>query len=279
MTTQIKTTAVLYHANCPDGFTGAWVARKKFGDSAVYIPVKHNEAYPEEIHGLDVVMVDFCYPKDITEEIQKNVKSLTVIDHHISNKDVVLSVENNLFDNNHSGAVLAWKYFFPDENIPKILAYVEDNDLWNFELAKSKEINSAISSYDFESEIWDSIISECETNTGFEKYVKEGVVLLRKLEKTVQIGVERSEEIEFEGYRCLVSNSSTAVSHIGNALVKKMPPIGIIWSRVEGKIIVSLRSDGTVDVSEIAKKYGGGGHKCASGFSIKQNYFLDFLIK
>jgi phosphoesterase RecJ-like protein len=30
--------------------------------------------------------------------------------------------------------------------------------------------------------------------------------------------------------------------------------------------MISLRSDGTVDVSEIAKKYGGGGHIKAAGF-------------
>ena len=34
-------------------------------------------------------------------------------------------------------------------------------------------------------------------------------------------------------------------------------------------ITVSLRSDGSVDVSKLAKKYGGGGHKAAAGFSFK----------
>jgi phosphoesterase RecJ-like protein len=32
---------------------------------------------------------------------------------------------------------------------------------------------------------------------------------------------------------------------------------------------VSLRSDGTVDVSSIASTFGGGGHYSAAGFSIK----------
>src|SRR3989338_9515798 len=42
-------TAILYHANCPDGFGGAYAAWKKFGDSAEYIPVKHGKPIPENL--------------------------------------------------------------------------------------------------------------------------------------------------------------------------------------------------------------------------------------
>ena len=33
----------------------------------------------------------------------------------------------------------------------------------------------------------------------------------------------------------------------------------------------SLRSDGSVDVNAIAKKFGGGGHLQAAGFTLEQN--------
>jgi phosphoesterase RecJ-like protein len=36
----------------------------------------------------------------------------------------------------------------------------------------------------------------------------------------------------------------------------------------DGKIKVSLRSNGNVDVYEIAKTYGGGGHRMASGMAL-----------
>jgi len=36
----------------------------------------------------------------------------------------------------------------------------------------------------------------------------------------------------------------------------------------DGRVKVSLRSNGTVDVYEIAKHYGGGGHRMASGMSV-----------
>ncbi len=36
---------------------------------------------------------------------------------------------------------------------------------------------------------------------------------------------------------------------------------------LEGRVRISLRSKGAVNVSEIAERFGGGGHGCASGFS------------
>ena len=38
--------SVLYHADCPDGFGGAYAAWKKFGDTAEYIPVKYGRTPP-----------------------------------------------------------------------------------------------------------------------------------------------------------------------------------------------------------------------------------------
>ncbi len=56
----------------------------------------------------------------------------------------------------------------------------------------------------------------------------------------------------------------------------QMPPIAIIWSRRGKKVIVSLRSDGSVDVAKIAQMYGGGGHAVAAGFSWEVDTFLAF---
>jgi phosphoesterase RecJ-like protein len=36
----------------------------------------------------------------------------------------------------------------------------------------------------------------------------------------------------------------------------------------DGRFRVSLRSKGSIDVSEVAERFGGGGHNCASGLSL-----------
>jgi len=97
--------------------------------------------------------------------------------------------------------------------------------------------------------------------------------------KVIEDLVSRAKETAFEGYKALIIETPVFHSEVGNALAQKLPPIGIVWVQKNGKISVSLRSDGTVDVSKLAEKYGGGGHKSASGFVLDTREELDRLFK
>ena len=80
--------------------------------------------------------------------------------------------------------------------------------------------------------------------------------------------VKHAQKVEFEGYQVYAVNVTHPIkSFVSVALREKFPPFSIAWFQEDDMIHVSLRSDGSVDVSEIAKKYGGGGHKAAAGFS------------
>ena len=264
---------VLYHAECPDGLGAAWVARKKFGSRARYIPVYHQTPPPDGLEGKKVYTLDFAYPEPITKALLKTVASLTIIDHHISNKDVVKMASDNLFSLDHSGAVLAWRYFYPGKKVPKLLLHIEDTDLWWFRIKHTRELVELVQSYPLELPAFDKLVKGCERKETYKQYVLEGKAIVRFSEREVAKAVRNAEEITFEGYRCLMANSAAQSSYIGNALVKKLPPIGLIWSRRGTKIVVSLRSDGTVDVAKIAQKYGGGGHQATAGFSFEQEDF------
>ena len=45
-----------------------------------------------------------------------------------------------------------------------------------------------------------------------------------------------------------------------------------VFMREDDDYRISLRSNGMVNVNEIAKKFGGGGHKMAAGIKIKGNF-------
>jgi len=271
-----KDVAVLYHADCPDGFGAAWAAWKKFKGRALYIPVHHNGLPPSEIEGRNVYTVDFAYPVPEMKKILKKVKSLTVIDHHVTNKDSVKLATNRLFDLKHSGATLSWMYFHKGKRIPKLLLHIEDMDLWNFKMRFTKEFVEYICSYPFEFRLWDKIAVGCENPHIFKTYILEGGAILRSMYNDIKKIVQNAEFVKFEGYKCLMANAGLHTSYVGHELVKQCPPIGIIWSRRGDKIVVSLRSNGKVDVAKLAQKYGGGGHKAASGFSFNVKHFLKF---
>ena len=134
-----KEIAILYHGGCPDGFGGAYAAWKKFGDAADYIPLKHGKPAPENLDGKDLYFIDFCYPQLIMDQLAKLAKSITVLDHHEGVRDVATKFPG-VFDINHSGATIAWNYFHPDTSTPMLLKYVEDGDLYRFDLPNSREI-------------------------------------------------------------------------------------------------------------------------------------------
>ena len=90
--------------------------------------------------------------------------------------------------------------------------------------------------------------------------------------------IKDADKAVFNGYKTLVVNSPIWNSEIGHILADKLPPIGIIWFQRNGRICVSLRSNGKVDVSELAKRYGGGGHKAAAGFDVDAKNGLPWKI-
>lgn len=273
-----KRIAVLYHADCTDGFGAAWAAWKKLGNEAMYIAVPpSNRVVPEAARGKDVYTLDYAFPQDVIPHIRKEIASLTVIDHHITNKNSAENADEQLFDIGHSGAVLSWKFFHPRLPVPKLLKYIEDYDLWKFRFKNTRAVGEALSLYAMNFKIWDAIIEDFD-NGKEKKYGEEGNVLIRSMERRIGRLIGFGEKYVFEGYPALMVNSSFYVSEIGHSIVKHGTPLAIIWSRREGKVVVSLRSDGrTVNVAELAERYGGGGHPAAAGFSFEVKDFLKLV--
>lgn len=273
---EAKDVAIVYDADCPDGFGGAWAAWKIFGDEATYIPGHYGEDKGDELEGEHVYFIDFCYEKEEIVALRPKVKSMTLIDHHKSREDMVEMKEfdDTLFSVENSGAVLAWQYFHGEQSVPQILLHVEDLDLWAWKLDDTASVMAMLSSYPFSFLVWEDIISAFVKGGALkERYMAEGAALVRKRDMNVARVVDDAEEVVFEGVRCLLANSRGDVSHVGAALVQKMPPIGIIWSRRDQQLICSLRSDGSVDVSKLAEKHGGGGHAAAAAFRIHDPEF------
>ena len=264
---------VLYHNNCPDGFGAAWAAWKKFGNKAEYIGVNHQEPPPKGLYGKDIYLVDFCYGADETRRMQKIARSLAIIDHHISRKDIVLSVPQHRYAVNRSGSVLAWQYFHLAQNVPTLLKYVEDIDLWKFKLSQTHELVAYLDMHlEHSFKIFDIMAHKFENKKIRNQCAHEGRIILQYQKVLIDDAMKNSAEfVKFFGYTVLAANSPFIHSEIGNALAKKHGPFGIVWSKKYNKIIVSLRSMGNFDVSKIASRYGGGGHKNAAGFSFADN--------
>ncbi len=259
---------VLYHANCVDGFTAAYAAWKKFGAAAEYIPVQHQTPPPDGLAGKEIYTVDFTYKAPIMQKLMKENRRVTSIDHHVSSQKVTESTYKPLYALNHSGAVLAWNYFHPKKKTPFLSRYVEDMDLWKFKLPHTKEIIAYLDLFDFDFATWDQLMREFENPSKRKKMIRDGGLVLRHEDRLVaRLAANNAEYVRLAGRTMLSVNSPLFHSEVGAALLKKLPPMALIWSRKNGMITVSLRSNGSVDVSKIAARFGGGGHKAAAGFA------------
>jgi len=257
---------IFYHHNCLDGFGSAWAAWKKLKDKAEYHGVSYFNFSFEGIKNKKVYFLDVSPSLKNIEILKRNNNQLVIIDHHISTENKLEMFDESLFSLDSSSSILAFKYFFPDKKPPKILTYINDIDLWKFEVPFSREITLALKIMSFDFEEWDRIAGEIEKIKSRKKYIKIGEVINNHQDYLIEDIVSNARLVKMEGWEILAANSPVLASEVGNALVKKCPPMGIICFEGSDHKRVSLRSNGEVDVSKIAEKYGGGGHKGAAAF-------------
>lgn len=263
-----KKIVVFYHAECTDGFTAAWVAWKKFGEKVKYIGLNPSEV-PLPVHGKRIFTLDMSFSEPVTRELMRD-NQLTSIDHHISNKAVTLSTFEPSYALDHSGCVLAWRYFHHDKPIPKFLQYVEDVDLWEKKIPHALALYSFLEMDNFSFKRWSKIITDFEDKTKRQKILELGKLLQKHEDELIKYDIEKMAKlVRFDGYIVYTINTTRDSSAVGARLAHMKGPFAIVWKEYKDGIVgVSLRGNGGVDCSKIAAKYGGGGHKSSAAFTL-----------
>jgi nanoRNase/pAp phosphatase (c-di-AMP/oligoRNAs hydrolase) len=265
-------THVLYHKACPDGFASAYVAWTKLGDNVKYLPVSYNDPPPNIKNG-KVLVCDFSFKEKATKKLIKNNEVFFNIDHHITAVDNLNNIDDKYkyFDMNHSGAILTWKYFYPDIEPPIFLNYIEDYDLWKFEFEETKAFNAVTKQIPFSFYKWDKFKDEKYLN----KLIKKGKIIIDYQNSIINYQLKhiciRRQNINDNSYKIAYLNTNHLINEIANKAVLDLDcDFCVIYSYDESNNLTrfSLRScDNKVNVSTIAKLLKGGGHRNASGLS------------
>jgi oligoribonuclease NrnB/cAMP/cGMP phosphodiesterase (DHH superfamily) len=277
---------VIYHNPCPDGFTSCTIAKmffEKKGKNIEYIGLSHsNSNYVElydKIKDKNVLICDFSFKREITNKILKFAKNILIIDHHLSALKELQDLDPiyKIFDMEHCGAYLVWKYFYPNTDVPLFVKYVEDNDIWLKAMPNTLEVTAYIASLEFEYEQYAEYI--LDENKIFTTAIPIGQILLKQSQKQIDNALTKStvKMIEFQNniYFVGVCNSTNNTNEVGNKMLLKYPYIdfSIIYSSFDTSNSISFRSDDTrANVSVISTKCGGGGHRNASGCLLYDKY-------
>lgn len=267
-----KDIVVLYHGHCVDGFGAALAAWKKFGNEAEYIPVRHGHAAPEGLTGHEVYLLDFAYNTiEQMDAVRAGTKRFVVLDHHEGPRAAIESVPEHVYDKDRSGATLAWSYFHPGTPVPKLLQFIEDGDLYRHALPETRDVFSVLSVLPHNFHEWDAILAQLEDPAGREKFMEKARIYTEYFLHLANVAIGAAKLVRFEGYECYFANSHpsmTMKSYIGHELAKKKGPIALIVSAHPDGFGVSIRGDGTVNVADIAAKFGSSGHPNSAGFFI-----------
>ena len=279
----------IYHSKDTDGHFSGAVLKYKYPDIELR-GWDYKDEVPsfETMDGFDeIILIDVTFPFDILQELGTKTK-LTVIDHHVSFKKQVDNhlqighdvVTDNLkyitfeyiYDDKLSACELGFKYYFG--YIPPIVELVGKYDTWRangtdewdtvvlpmkYYLYGKVNKPDDVKNYWFDKysgDIVDSMLEIGESIMEYERKMDES--------KTNSYAFER----EAYGLRALCINtnfmsSETMITKFDNSKHDVM--IGFAYNGNNWG--VSLRSVGDkVDVSQIARERGGGGHSQSAGF-------------
>lgn len=271
---------VIYHHPCCDGMGCKFCAKTYFSTkypdkNVIYYPTSHYKP-PPDVTGKNVLICDFSYKKDILLDMISKANSLLILDHHKSAEKELEDIDDvyKVFDMNHSGAVLTWKYFFPDKEIPLMIKYIEDRDIWAKRLPNTDAFASWFHTLPLEFEVYDQYLDDAY----FQKMIDTKGLSYYELnehyiENCMNYVSPKFMKIGNKYYFVAYVNSTILKSDIGNRVFGRYPLVDFsaIYSINDwtDSTSFSLRSTNErADVSTIASSMGGGGHRNAAGMGV-----------
>ena len=275
-----------------------------------YQSINYGKAFPFDIikPNEQIWIVDYSIEPEEMDRLLSITKNVTWIDHHKTAIEKYAGYKHDIRGvrrDGEAGCVLTWKYIhwytsrgegeidlkknksnvFP---VARMIELVGDRDVWTWKFKETtRNFFSGSQLHDTgpDSDFWWKCMDH-ETpilplpNTGNISAREKGIEFWNQLlldgeniekyksQTDESISSTIGYKIKFEGYDCFACNRARVSSdRFGNRdseydILLPHYHDGKQWT-------ISLYSK-NIDVSEIAKKYGGGGHKGASGFQCKR---------
>jgi len=288
-------TNVIYHRSDFDGLFCQAIAKKFLGDNANYYGLEYGDPLPP-IDDSPLFILDFSVPEYM------NHPRLTWIDHHKTAIEKFGSKQGFQLDG-VAACRLAWQYFtiegkqkdsddasqwpkrpekqdFIDRIVlePWSVRLAGEYDVWD-----KRDPNAELFQHGLRSEDLDWIRLLNDDDTYIYRLLEQGKALqYSKSKENASIIKEIGFTIQWEGLTFLCCNAARYNSLLFTAglLENHDACFGFKWTGKDWSIsLYHAPGKEHHDLSIIASKYGGGGHKGACGFRTKELPFLIQVLK
>ena len=286
-----------YHNDADGKCAGFWVANSavmenletpiEFVEMSYEKPFPMNTINPNE----RVYIVDYSISPDEMRELLQITMDVTWIDHHKTSIEKYDGFEYDIRGLRYDGiaaCMLTYCYLncmtyggignvLPfnismTKDAPMFTKIIADWDVWKFDYGdNTRKFITAFNSYDFhpESKEWDKFFYTgfCNDPTFETELLEEGAAMIKYRDGWAKSYLERfGFETEFEGLKCFAVNLGNCNSEYFKSLPEGKYDAFMPFAFNGEKWTVSMYST-TYDISDICKKYGGGGHAKAAGFT------------
>lgn len=269
----------IMHHNDADGRCAAAIVSRLWDSKSdlKFIELDYNMEVPVPSGADDVeriYIVDFSVKPDVMEKLLARGIALRWIDHHKSAQNYPYQYVPGLrdFKDKHlSGCELTWQYLFPDMTMPAAVRLIGDYDTWRLKEAPlSVNFHEGLKLCDTQpgAPIWSTLLGEGEPYL-VTTIADEGSLVIKYRDRYAQdIRKSYGYTTYFEGYHAYVVNLyKMGSAAAGNDNLSQYAVV-LCYIHDGVRFVVSVYSKHPdVDCSNIAVKYGGGGHKGAAGFT------------
>jgi len=287
---------IIYHRADLDGHSsGALVALDLEKKNIPYTFIPYN--YGEKLNfGKETFIPedeDIFWFVDISSspEIMNFMKSIQPssvrwLDHHLSSMEYG-GLYPGIISKDHAACYWTWVYLHEHEKVPTYVQLLSDYDSWkntkdNWETVirplqsgmKLRETNPKYSM-----DVWRELSTDHNENI-LNDIIYKGTLLLEYDKKLNKIKAGNSFVVEFEGYRALAMNSPmlSSLAFESEWDPEKHDIMMAFYYKKAGHWAVTLyTSKEDINCEALAKKYGGGGHRAASGATLQTEQMMKIL--
>lgn len=287
---------ILYHSSDLDGKCSGAIAKRFFemtDEPFVLVPFNYGDSLPADIQDGDrVFFLDVTIqPIEKMYTLREDLKcEVYVLDHHKTSVESYLKdhITDGFLDMKFSGCELTWKYFFSDKETPKFVSLLGRYDVWDNK--DEERWNNSIIPFQMgmkfdkndpeDRDFWSKYFED-DSGQLVEKTIESGLIVTRYQKNMNKTNAEtHSYETIFQEKKAIVLNTTFKNTQSFEAVWDETKyDLMLAWNYSDKGYLVSLyTTKDDVDVSEIAKMFGGGGHKKAAGFIAKTMIRTDKLI-
>ena len=285
-----------YHNDADGKCAGFWVHHRAYLEPDIeFIEISYEKPFPMNtiLPNEQIYIVDYSIMPNEMRELLKITKDVTWIDHHKTAieryKDFEYDIRGIRYDG-IAGCMLTYCYLTHmtnggrgeikpfdiqmTEDAPLFTKLIADWDVWKFDYGdKTRSFITAFNSYDFnpESKEWNRFFKRILSKSDpVIDMIDEGTIMFKYRDGWAKGFLDRfGFEVNFEGLNCFAVNLGNCNSEYFKSLPEGKYDAFMPFAYNGEKWTVSMYSK-TYDVSDICKKYGGGGHAQAAGFTCEE---------